>query len=196
MFTGLIKDIGTVVKITTNEEGKEFEIETKLASDIKVDDSVATNGACLTATKVSKNTYTAQAVHITLEKTSLGSLNVGDLVNLELALRAQDRLGGHFVQGHVGGTARLINSTSFGKNWEIEFELDKTLLPYIVQEGSIAIEGISLTVARLNGVKMLVTIIPHTYENTNLKTKNPGDTVNIEVDILAKYAENIMKFRK
>lgn len=195
MFTGLIQDQGTINEIKENEEGREFVIETKLASEITVDASVATNGTCLTATSKTDNTFTTQAVHITLEKTSLGTLKVGDKVNLELALRAADRLGGHFVQGHVNGVAKFVGSKNFGENFEMEFKLPKNLLPYIVQEGSIAVEGISLTVARLTGDKMLITIIPHTYKNTNLSLKRPEDPVNIEVDILAKYVENILKFR-
>lgn len=195
MFTGLIQDQGTITHINENTEGREFVIQTKLASNITVDASVATNGTCLTATSKTDNAFTAQAVHITLEKTSLGTLQIGDKVNLELALRATDRLGGHFVQGHVNDTAEFIGAKSYGDNWEMEFKLPKTLLPYIVQEGSIAVEGISLTVAKLSGDIMLITIIPHTYQNTNLSFKKPGDIVNIEVDILAKYVENILKFR-
>jgi riboflavin synthase len=196
MFTGLIKDLGKIVKIKPNSEGVEFTIETKLASDIAIDDSVATNGVCLTATSVSENSFTAQAVHITLEKTTLGKLKQNDVVNLELALRPMDRLGGHMVQGHVGGTAKFRSVTNKGKNFELTFSInDKNLLKYMILEGSIAIEGISLTIARLDGDNLTVTIIPHTWEHTNLSHKKIGENVNIEVDMMAKYLENFMKFQ-
>lgn len=195
MFTGLIKDIGTVKNITANGEGKLFTIETnKLISDIQIDDSVATNGVCLTATKISGNCFTAQAVHVTLEKTNLGKLNTGDKVNLELALRASDRLGGHIVQGHVNTVARLHNVKKLGNNWELSFSAPESYFKYIIQEGSICIDGISLTIARLKNKVFTVSIIPHTYENTTLHTKKVGDLANIEVDIMAKYLENFLKF--
>lgn len=195
MFTGLIKDIGTVKAIKPNSEGKEFIIETsKLISDIAIDDSVATNGVCLTATAVTDKGFTAQAVHVTLEKTNLGKLKIGDKVNLELALRASDRLGGHIVQGHVNGIGKLTNIKQLGNNWEISFSADKSLFKYIINEGSICIDGISLTVARLKNQELTVSIIPHTYENTILHKKKVGDSVNIEVDMMAKYLENFIKF--
>jgi riboflavin synthase len=195
MFTGLIKDVGTIAKVSSNKEGREFTITTKLAKNIQVDDSIATNGVCLTATKVSENSFNAQAVHITLEKTSLGKLKTNDAVNLELALLPTDRLGGHFVQGHVSGTATFKSVKNTGKNFELTFEInDQKLLKYMILEGSIAIEGISLTIARLSGANLTVTIIPHTWEQTNLSTKKIGDVVNIEVDMMAKYLENFMKF--
>lgn len=197
MFTGLIKDIGIVKKITPNQEGKVFEIETKnLAPEIKIDDSVATNGVCLTATKIQGNIFTVQAVHITLEKTNLGKLTVGSSVNLELALRPMDRLGGHFVQGHVNGLARLTHIKKLGNNYEISFSPEKDLFRYMTQEGSIAIDGISLTIAKLSEKDFTVSIIPHTFENTILHTKKVGDSVNIEVDMLAKYLERLLKFEE
>lgn len=197
MFTGIIKDIGVVKKINENSEGKLFEIETKkLASEIKIDDSVSTNGVCLTATKVKDNIFTAQAVHVTLEKTNLGSLKVEDRVNLELALRPVDRMGGHFVQGHVGGMATLTRIHKRGKNYELEFTADKSLFKYMIEEGSIAIDGISLTLAALTDQSFTVSIIPHTFENTILNTKKVGDSANIEVDMMAKYLEKLLKFEK
>ena len=197
MFTGLIKDIGIVENIKQNSEGKEFVIKTqKLIPDINIDDSVATNGVCLTATKVQGKCFTVQAVHVTLEKTSLGRLKQGDKVNLQLALRASDRLGGHIVQGHVNGLGKLAAIKALGNNYELDFTADRSLFKYIIQEGSICIDGISLTVARLKGSRLTVSIIPHTYENTILHTKKIGDLVNIEVDMMAKYLENFVKFEK
>ena len=197
MFTGLIKDIGKIKKIIPNPEGKEFVIETKaLSSEIAIDDSVATNGVCLTATKIEGHFFTVQAVHVTLEKTTIGALNVGSLVNLELALRPMDRLGGHIVQGHVNGTGKIQNIKKLGNNYEVTLSTEKDLFKYIIREGSIALDGISLTIARLTDNSFTVSIIPHTWENTNLHTKNIGDSVNIEVDMMAKYLENFLRFEK
>lgn len=197
MFTGIIKDIGVVKKITSNSEGKIFEIETKaLASEIAIDDSVSTNGVCLTATKINNNVFTAQAVHVTLEKTNLGSLSVGDKVNLELALRPMDRMGGHFVQGHINGMARLSKINKRGNNYELSFSTERELFKYMIKEGSIAIDGISLTLSDLTDTSFTVSIIPHTFENTILNTKKIGDSANIEVDMMAKYLEKLLKFEK
>ncbi len=195
MFTGLIKDIGKIIKIIPNQEGKQFVIKTNFpAGEVKVDDSIATNGVCLTATKVEANCFYAQAVHVTLQKTSLGHLKVNDSVNLELALRPMDRMGGHFVQGHVNGLGKLIKITPQGKNIELSFTTHKDLFKYIVAEGSIAIDGISLTIAKCKQESFSVSIIPHTYENTNLASKKIGDLVNIEVDMMAKYLENFLNY--
>ena len=194
MFTGLIKDIGTITKILPNSEGKEFVIKTKLIKDIEIDDSVATNGVCLTATKISDDSFHVQAVHVTLKKSSLAHLKVGSQVNLELALRPMDRLGGHFVQGHVNGVAKIDHIVNMGKNFEIRLAAPRELFKYIILEGSITIDGISLTVAKLTDSTFTVSIIPHTFENTTLHLKKIGDSVNIEVDMMAKYLENLLKF--
>ena len=196
MFTGLIKDVGRIQNIVTNTEGKVFTIKTKLTKNIAIDDSVATNGVCLTATKVSEDTFTAQAVAVTLQKTTLGKLKVGDPVNLELALRLMDRLGGHLVQGHVGGVGSLRSIKKLGDNYEMAFSCDPKLFRYFIAEGSIALDGISLTLARVEESQFTVSIIPHTFENTSLGIKKIGDLVNIEVDMMAKYLENFMRFDK
>lgn len=192
MFTGLIQDIGKVKSISRNTEGAVLTISTKLASEIKIDDSVAVNGCCLTATKIGADFFEVQAVHVTLEKTSIGHLNTGDICNLELALRASDRLGGHIVQGHVNGLGKIQKIEQFGKNWEISVEVPTELSRYVISEGSICIDGISLTVARLNKSLITVSIIPHTLKNTNLHCKKVGSLVNIEVDVLAKYVEKFI----
>lgn len=197
MFTGLIKDIGTIKSINSNQTGKEFVIEApELYSQIEIDDSVSTNGCCLTATKIEGKCFRVQAVHVTLEKTNLGKLKTGDKVNLELALRPMDRMGGHFVQGHVNGVGKIQSILQKGNNWEITINAPKELFRYIISEGSIAVDGISLTVAKLMEHSFTVSIIPHTYENTVLHTKKIGDSVNIEVDMMAKYLENFIKFDK
>jgi riboflavin synthase len=133
---------------------------------------------------------------VTLEKTSIGSLKVGSIVNLELALRPMDRLGGHIVQGHVNGLGKVKNIKTLGKNFEIEFSATPDLFKYIIKEGSIALDGISLTIARITNKSFTVSIIPHTYENTTLYSKKIGDSVNIEVDMMAKYLENFLRFEK
>lgn len=195
MFTGLIKDIGIIQNIQQNAEGKKFLIKTKkLIADIAVDDSISTNGVCLTATNVENDCFTTQAVHVTLKKTNLGQLKIGDPVNLELALRASDRLGGHIVQGHVNGTGKCQTIKSLGGNYEIQFSADVSLFKYMIPEGSICLDGISLTIANIRGSTFTVSIIPHTYENTILHRKKVGDSVNIEVDMMAKYLENFVKF--
>jgi riboflavin synthase len=195
MFTGLIQEVGTIESITTNPEGKEFVIKApSLIQEIKIDDSVATNGVCLTATKIQGNTFRVQAVHMTLEKTSIGALKPQDKVNLELSLRPHDRLGGHFVQGHVNALGKIKQIQMTGKNWEIEVSFPKELRKYMISEGSIALDGISLTIARLTDSTLTVAIIPHTLEKTSLSSKKVGDVLNLEVDMIAKYIENFLKF--
>ena len=195
MFTGLIQETGTIKSITSNTEGKEFVIEApSLIKEIAIDDSVATNGVCLTATKISGNTFRVQAIHMTLEKTSLGQLRQGDKVNLELAMRASDRLGGHMVQGHVNALGKIKNIETKGENWEIQVDFPKELRKYMILEGSICLDGISLTIARLEASDLTVAIIPHTLERTTLGVKKVGDFLNIEVDIVAKYIENFLRF--
>jgi riboflavin synthase len=195
MFTGLIQALGTIKSISTNTEGKEFVIEApELIQEIKIDDSVATNGVCLTATKISGNTFKVQAIHMTLEKTSIGSLKEGHKVNLELSLRPSDRMGGHMVQGHVNALGKIKNIEKNGENWEIQVEFPQDLRKYMISEGSVALDGISLTIARLGTSDLTVAIIPHTLERTTLGGKKIGDFLNIEVDMVAKYIENFLRF--
>ncbi len=197
MFTGLIQELGTLQSITTNTEGKEFVIKAPgLIKDIQIDDSVATNGVCLTATQISGDTFRVQAIHMTLQKTSLGTLSVNDKVNLELSLRPQDRLGGHFVQGHVNALGKIKQITTTGENWEIEIGFNPEIRKYMISEGSIALDGISLTIAKLTDETLTVAIIPHTLEKTSLSSKIVGDVLNIEVDMIAKYIENFLRFNQ
>ena len=197
MFTGLIQEVGTIVSVTQNAEGKEFLIRApELISEIKIDDSVATNGVCLTATKIEGDAFRVQAIHVTLEKTSLGHLKVGSKVNLELSLRPMDRLGGHMVQGHVNALGKIKKIEKTGNNWEIEVSIPTDLRKYMISEGSIALDGISLTIARLTDSSLTVAIIPHTLEKTSLSSKKVGDVLNIEVDMVAKYIENFLRFGK
>lgn len=195
MFTGLIQELGTIESVHTNAEGKEFVIRAPgLIKDIAIDDSVATNGVCLTATKITGDTFRVQAIHMTLEKTSIGKLKAQDKVNLELSLRPSDRLGGHFVQGHVNTLGKIEKIQKTGDNWEIQVSFSPEYRKYMISEGSIALDGISLTIAKLTDVTLTVAIIPHTLEKTSLSTKKVGDVLNIEVDMMAKYIENFLRF--
>ncbi|MFA5584870.1 MAG: riboflavin synthase [Bacteriovoracaceae bacterium] len=193
MFTGLIQEVGTIKAIKTNAEGKELIIHApKLIKDIKIDDSVATNGVCLTATKIEGDSFKVQAIHMTLKKTSIGKLVVGSPVNLELSLRPNDRLGGHMVSGHVNDLGIIRAIAKKGQNWEISIGFNPEIRKYMIQEGSVALDGISLTIAELKNNELKVAIIPHTLENTNLSSKKIGDVINIEVDMVAKYIENFI----
>lgn len=196
MFTGLIKDIGKIAAITQNREGKRFRIlSPKLTPEIKIDDSVSVNGVCQTAIEVKNDTFDIQAVHISLEKTTLGQLRPGDSVNLELALRPMDRMGGHFVSGHVNGVISIHKIENQGKNFILSLELPEKFRRYIIPEGSVCLNGISLTVSSVssNFNQFQVSIIPHTWDNTVLHQLKIGDKLNIEVDILAKYIENLLR---
>ncbi len=197
MFTGLISEIGEIQKIVTNKEGKIFTIRSqKLMPEIKIHDSIATNGVCLTATETGKNEFSVQAVHTTLKKTTLNSLKLNDRVNLELALRLSDRLGGHLVQGHVNGVGMIHSLQKIGKNYEVWLKVPNLLMKYMVLEGSVTIDGISLTIADVKAQKIMVTVIPYTLEHTTLKFKKVGEKVNLEADCLMKYVESLMKSKK
>lgn len=194
MFTGLVGDIGRIIDIYQNQEGKVFSITApKIMQQLVIGDSIAVNGTCLTIIYFDDNFFSVQAVHVTLQKTTLGTLQRGSLVNVELALRSSDRLGGHFVQGHINDTAIIKKIDSCGNNYVITIVLTPLIEPYIVKEGSIAIDGISLTIAEIATAEFAVSIIPHTWQVTTLSTKKIGDLVNIEVDILAKYVERFIQ---
>ena len=195
MFTGLIKEVGKVKRVTKNTEGTLIEVYSNdLLPEIEIDDSVSINGACQTAIKVNDKTFTVQAVQVTMDKTTLGNLKSGDDVNLELALRMSDRLGGHMVQGHVNdvGTIRDIRNT--GKNYLVIIGVSSAQMKYIVKEGSITIDGVSLTVSDIYKAdcSFQISVIPHTWDHTIFRGKRVGSSVNIEVDILGKYIENLL----
>ena len=187
MFTGLIKELGRVEAVEASDEGARLRIGAALASELQPGDSVAVNGACLTATSVGDGDFEADIMPQTLSLTTLGELEASSPVNLELALRATDRLGGHVVQGHVDGTAKVADLSSDGFAKRLRIELPKELLPYVVERGSIAIEGVSLTVAGLAESGLEVSLIPETLERTTLGALEPGDRVNVECDVLARY---------
>jgi riboflavin synthase len=195
MFTGLIADLGTVSALERDDSGARLQIASSLAGELSDGDSVAVNGVCLTAIDVGGGDFAAQAINETLARSSLGSLQTGSRVNLELALRAQDRLGGHVVQGHVDGTGTIAATREEGFSRVLEIELEERLARYLVEKGSVAIDGVSLTVSALSDSAFEVSLIPETLERTNLGGSQRGDTVNIEVDVLAKHVERLMEAR-
>jgi riboflavin synthase len=202
VFTGLIADLGQVVALHEDAEGATLQIGTRLAEELGEGDSIAVNGVCLTATDVRDGSFSAQAMRETLERSTLGGLEIGARVNLELALRAADRLGGHVVQGHVDGTGRVgeIREEGFSRVLGIEVEGDPdaedgSLTRYLVQKGSVTVNGVSLTVSALREGGFSVSLIPETLERTNLGEVVIGDKVNLEVDVLAKHVERLMEAR-
>jgi len=199
MFTGLVQELGVVADIVRQETSAQITIKAPaLAPQIKSGDSVSVDGVCLTATAVTADTFTADAMVQTLAVTSLGQIKSGSAVNLELAARLDTRMGGHIVQGHVDGTGTLVALTP-GEQWmKCEVKVDKALLKYIVAKGSICFSGISLTVGEVHDETSVVTVwlIPETIERTSIATKKPGDLINIEVDVLAKYVERMMEQKK
>jgi riboflavin synthase len=199
MFTGLIQETGEIVSTerpAAQNRGSATRITVKaekIPSELKTGDSVAVSGVCLTALDISDNQFSADLAEETLKRTSLQRLKVGSIVNLELPALAQDRLGGHVVQGHVDGVGSIVSlqRIKYRDDWRLIVELPSELSRYVVPQGSITVEGISLTVADLQGNRVEIAIIPHTWQATNLRALRDGDPVNIEVDVLAKYAEKM-----
>ena len=193
MFTGLVADKGEVISISKGAESAVIDIQTNLRNELRVGDSISVNGVCLTAVEIGNNSFKADVMVQTLNVTSLGSLEVGDNVNLELATRADSRLGGHIVQGHVDGVAEVKENSS-GEKWNrFVVEVPKSLTKYIVNQGSICIDGVSLTVGELDENIVTLWLIPETLAKTNLSRKTVGDKVNIEVDVIAKYVERLLQ---
>ena len=195
MFTGLIAELGTVAAISKGETSAVFTINApSLISEIKLGDSVAVNGVCLTATDISGNTFTADVMVQTLSLTSLSQIIINSPVNLELAAQLNARMGGHMVQGHVDGVATVVGLTP-GEKWaQFDIKVPDHLTKYIVNQGSICLDGVSLTVGEISDSNNVLTVwlIPETLERTNLSSKKPGDLINIEVDVLAKYVERLL----
>lgn len=192
MFTGLIEDCGTVTSIQLGAESAEIEIKTMLTSQINLGDSISVNGICLTARAISAVSFTADVMVQTLRLTSLADLAVGDQVNLELALLSGSRMGGHIVQGHIDGVA-VVEENSIGEKWnKLVIRIPENLTKYVVNQGSIAVDGVSLTVGEISGNLVTLWLIPETLAKTNLGSKRIGSKINIEVDLLAKYVERLM----
>ncbi len=197
MFTGLVQDVATIRAIEKRAESSFLQFESKLAKDLKVGDSISINGVCLTATSIDGALVSVDVMVQTLKLSSLGSLNTGERVNAELATRADARLGGHIVQGHVDGVGRVV-ANEVGEKWQkFVIDIPSNLKKYVVNQGSICVDGVSLTVGSIDDLTSYVTLwlIPETLEKTNLGLKTPGSSVNIEVDVLAKYVERLIAHR-
>jgi riboflavin synthase len=202
MFTGLIEELGTLVD--RRDEGSSLRLvikAEKVLSDLKIDDSVSVNGCCQTAVLVDSPTFEVIAVRETLQKTTLGSLKIGEALNLERAVTLGTRLGGHLVQGHIDGVSKVLEISDLGGSWEFWFELPRQFRQYVVPVGSIAVNGVSLTVAEVDersskDGRFKTAIIPHTYAVTNFHDLRPGTEVNIEYDVMAKMVERMLSAYK
>jgi riboflavin synthase len=195
VFTGLIADLGELLALHEDGDGATLQIGTRLAGDLSEGDSIAVNGVCLTATEIDSGAFKAQAINETLRRSSLGSLSARDTVNLELALRADGRLGGHIVQGHVDGIATVSEIREDGLSRVISLHVAPQLARYLVEKGSVALDGVSLTVSSIEQHGFSVSLIPETLTRTNLGRVAVGQRVNIEVDIFAKHVERLMEAR-
>jgi len=192
VFTGLIEDVGNVTTVDRDDDGARLHISTQLAPEITEGDSVAVNGCCLTATSIDANGFETEAMNQTLDVTALDGVDVGTRVNLELAMKASDRLGGHIVQGHVDGVGTVLQTEDDGFARRVRVELPPELLRYVVDKGSITLNGVSLTTADLGDSWAEVSLIPETLERTNLGEAEPGSKLNVECDIVAKYVERLV----
>jgi len=193
MFTGIIEEIGKIEKITPIAGGLSIRIKAeKVIKDLAVNDSVCIDGVCLTVTKKENGAFWADAVGATLEKTTFNKIKADTFVNLERSVRLNDRLGGHLVQGHVNGIGTISEIKKLGENYLVKIIVPEDLERYLIKEGSIAISGISLTIADVTKNEISLSIIPHTWQNTNLRDKEVNDKVNVEIDILAKYVEKLL----
>jgi len=194
MFTGLISELGTVSAITKGESSAIFTINAPLLiNEIKLGDSVAVNGVCLTATSITERSFTADVMVQTLSLTSLSQVSVGSAVNLELAAQLNARMGGHMVSGHIDGVATVVGLTQGDKWLQFDIKVPENLSKYIVNQGSIALDGVSLTVGEINEANLVtVWLIPETLTRTHLAAKQPGELVNVEVDLIAKYVERLI----
>lgn len=189
MFTGIVEELGVVAKISNNAMTVQA---SKVTEDLKLGDSIAVNGTCLTAVNFSRTEFSVDLSPETMRRTSLGQLSEGSPVNLERALLASDRMGGHIVQGHVDSTGRVMSSKVDGDSIIFRIRVPKRLNPYIVEKGFIAVDGISLTVVKRGASSFTLAVIPYTLKNTNLASVSIGDRVNLEADILAKYVESLL----
>jgi riboflavin synthase len=192
VFTGLIEDVGTVTELEAGAEGARLRIATRLGGELEPGDSVAVNGACLTAVEADRAGFATEAMNQTLRLTSLGALQHGDRVNLELAVLAGARLGGHFVQGHVDGTAEVTEADDDGFARRLRLRIDPGLAGFVVERGSVALDGVSLTISALGDDWLEVSLIPQTLQRTNLGDAEPGRRLNVECDLVGKYVQRLM----
>jgi riboflavin synthase len=197
MFTGLVEELGTVAAVEDQGDAIRLSIRaTTVLEDAGLGDSISVNGCCLTITTFDGDTWTADVMQETLDKTSLYGVRPGDVVNLERAVTADKRLGGHIVQGHVDGVGTVVSRTP-SEHWEVvEISMPEPLSRYLVDKGSITVDGVSLTVVEAGTDRFTVSLIPETLARTTLGTRRPGDRVNLEVDVIAKYVERLLPFQK
>jgi riboflavin synthase len=195
VFTGLVAGVGEVASVERSDDGVRLTVRSALATELTAGDSVAVNGVCLTAIASAEDSFTADVMNETLQRSSLADAAAGSRVNLELPLRASDRLGGHVVQGHVDGLGIVAEALRDGFARRIRVEAPSEVLRYVVEKGSVAVDGVSLTVADIDSESFTVSLIPETLQRTNLATAQPGTRVNLEVDVLAKYVEKLIRAR-
>ncbi|HEY8762760.1 MAG TPA: riboflavin synthase [Solirubrobacteraceae bacterium] len=193
MFTGLVAGLGEVLACERTEEGLRLQIASSLIGDVREGDSIAVNGVCLTASAVTSTGFAAEVMNETLHRSSLQNIDAGAEVNLELPLRPADRLGGHIMQGHVDGTGTISGQVQDGFARRVQIDASDEVLRYVVEKGSIAVDGVSLTVAAVDDRSFTVSLIPETLQRTNLGKAQTGDRVNLEVDVLAKYVEKLVR---
>ncbi|MGB6269731.1 MAG: riboflavin synthase [Olleya sp.] len=191
MFTGIIETLGTVKQLSTTKGNLDITIESNITSQLKIDQSVAHNGVCLTVVEINNNQYTVTAIKETLEKTNIGDLQINEQVNIERAMKLGDRLDGHIVQGHVDQTAICIEAKETNGSWLYTFEYDPKLNNITIEKGSITVNGVSLTVVNSAKNSFSVAIIPYTFEHTNFKTFKIGTKVNLEFDVIGKYVKRL-----
>lgn len=194
MFTGIIEEIGKIKNLTTKGSNLDIQVSATLTPELKIDQSVAHNGVCLTVVSIQENTYTVTAIEETLAKTNLKELKIGDAVNLERGMKLGDRLDGHIVQGHVDQTALCKVVEKYDGSWKFTFEYDPNLHNITIEKGSITVNGVSLTVVNSKKNQFSVAIIPYTYEHTNFKEIKSGSKVNLEFDVIGKYVKRIQEF--
>ncbi len=195
MFTGIVEELGQVQELNDHDDFLEIKISSSFSSEINIGDSIAINGVCLTAVSNDSNCFVVNVVKETITKTNLKSLEKKTYVNLERAVLVSSRLNGHIVQGHVESVARIVEKRVTDKQTDFILDIDKNYIKYCIYKGSIALDGISLTISSINGNNLSVAIIPHTLNNTTLKHKEVNDYLNLETDVFAKYVENIIAAR-
>ncbi|SDZ82256.1 riboflavin synthase [Bizionia paragorgiae] len=191
MFTGIIETLGTITDLKTDQQNLHITVDSGITSELKIDQSVAHNGVCLTVVSILDSTYTVTAIKETLDKTNISSLKVNDSVNLERAMKLGDRLDGHIVQGHVDQTATCVSIEETAGSWLFTFKYDSSLNNITIEKGSITVNGVSLTVVNSKKDAFSVAIIPYTYEHTNFKTFKEGTVVNLEFDVIGKYVSRL-----
>ena len=195
MFTGIVESFGKVVELEKDKGNLHLSLESSLTQELKIDQSLAHNGVCLTVVKIEGNQYTVTAVQETLEKSNLGKIKKGDLINLERAMMMNSRLDGHIVQGHVDQVGICTGIVSRDGSWFFDFEYDQNLKNITIEKGSICVNGVSLTVVKSKLNRFSVAIIPYTYEHTNFKLVQKGDIVNLEFDMIGKYISKLYSLR-